>query len=753
MKHFFFFSFLLMSLVSQSQDYAGTDFRFAFMKNLNPTFNLPPTFDISIEAMEAAEVVVRFGAPENIGLGLPFEEQSISLNAGETGVLVFGPNTYYQEITGNADQLSFHASSSGNIRIHAFHNRIYFSEASAILPTSSLGSEYTVMSFMENDFSENSEVVMVGTQDNTSVQVTCTQNTAEAPAGTPFTIELDQGEVYTVLSDADISGSTITSNVPLAVFSGTAVSTVNNCGANSHLYEQLLPDVYWGNRYAFLPYENKGGDLVRFLAKEDNTEILTNCEELFVTLNAGEFADFILTDAALFSSDQDFLMGQFMTGAECSTPNTADPNMLLLTPLDRGNSSVQFQMDLAFDEQQPFDPFNPSPPAYFVNITMPTAATASLSYNGNNPNLTWQSFSSAPELSYAVLETSSFSELQNLNGNGAVFNAVAYAMADYDAYTWSLGANVDLIVSNENNSFTLGEDLTICEGNTVQLSSDNPNLVLEWSTGETSSSIDVNEAGVYTATLNENCSSSSDEIEVFFAPEPVSILPDELGICEGDLVDLSVENPNENWTYIWSNGDEGPNTQVSNTGTIELTTTNEFGCSSETSLSVQEGSLPEVNVPDLLSSCQGEVLELSISSNNAEAFWSASQTAELSANEGGEYAWFAQNACGTAEGNTTIVFEDCDCNIYIPNAFTPDDNGINERFQPIVDCELSFYQFMIYNRWGEVVFSSERPSEAWNGDSGSGYYSMDEIYIYHLVYQSANDIELKEIQGSLTLLR
>jgi gliding motility-associated-like protein len=287
----------------------------------------------------------------------------------------------------------------------------------------------------------------------------------------------------------------------------------------------------------------------------------------------------------------------------------------------------------------------------------------------------------------------------------------------------------------------------------VQLSSDNPNLVLEWSTGETSSSIDVNEAGVYTATLNENCSSSSDEIEVFFAPEPVSILPDELGICEGDLVDLSVENPNENWTYIWSNGDEGPNTQVSNTGTIELTTTNEFGCSSETSLSVQEGSLPEVNVPDLLSSCQGEVLELSISSNNAEAFWSASQTAELSANEGGEYAWLAQNACGTAEGNTTIVFEDCDCNIYIPNAFTPDDNGINERFQPIVDCELSFYQFMIYNRWGEVVFSSERPSEAWNGDSGSGYYSMDEIYIYHLVYQSANDIELKEIQGSLTLLR
>ena len=67
MKHFFIFSFLLMSLVSQSQDYAGTDFRFAFMKNLNPTFNLPPTFDISIEAMEDAEVVVRFGAPENIG--------------------------------------------------------------------------------------------------------------------------------------------------------------------------------------------------------------------------------------------------------------------------------------------------------------------------------------------------------------------------------------------------------------------------------------------------------------------------------------------------------------------------------------------------------------------------------------------------------------------------------------------------------------------------------------------------------------
>lgn len=197
MKHLFFFSFFLMSLALQAQDYVGNDFRFAFMKNLNPAFNLPPTFDISIEAIEDAEVVVRFGVPENIGLGLPFEEQSISLNAGDTEVLVFGPNTLYQEITGNADRLSFHASSTGNIRINAFHNRIYFSEASPILPSSSLGTAYTVMSFVESNASENSELVMVATEDNTSIEVTCTQNTAEAPAGTPFTIELDQGEVYT----------------------------------------------------------------------------------------------------------------------------------------------------------------------------------------------------------------------------------------------------------------------------------------------------------------------------------------------------------------------------------------------------------------------------------------------------------------------------------------------------------------------------------------------------------------------------
>ncbi len=753
MKQLLLFIFFLMSLVVHAQDYVGNDFRFAFMKNLNPMFNLPPTFDISIEAVEDADIVVRFGAPENLGLGLPFEEQNISLNAGETGVLVFGPNTFYQEITGNADQLSFHVSSTGNIRVNAFHNRIYFSEASAILPSSSLGTEYTVMSYVDIDFSENAEMVMVAIEDNTNVEIICTQTTAEAPAGTPFTIELNQGEVYTVLSQEDISGSKISSNAPLAVFSGTGVSTVNNCNASSHLYEQLLPEEHWGTRYAYVPFQNKGGDVVRFLAREDNTEIFSNCDELFVTLDEGEFADFFLNAPTLFSSDKDFLMAQFMTGAECSNPSLADPNMLLLTPLNRGNSNVQFQMNLAFDEQEPFDPFNPAPPVYFVNITMPSAFTANFTYNGADPGLDWQSFPSAPEISYAVLETSSFSELQTLEGNGSVFNAVAYAMADFDAYAWSLGANADLIIDNETTTFSLGEDQTICEGNTAVLSADDPNLVLSWSTGESGNSIEVSEAGIYVATLTQNCSSSSDEVEVFLAPDPISILPQEAEVCEGGLLNLSVENPNPNWTYLWSNGEEGPNTQVSTTGIIELITTNELGCSSESSLNIQEGDLPLVNAPELVTSCLGSPIQLSISSENSDAFWTANESAELNANESGDYAWFAQNACGTSTGTSTLVFEDCSCSIYVPNAFTPDDNGVNELFQPSVDCELAFYQFQIYNRWGELVFTSQNPSEAWNGDSGSGYFAPNEIYIYHLVYQSVNDIEMKEVQGSITLLR
>ena len=53
---------------------------------------------------------------------------------------------------------------------------------------------------------------------------------------------------------------------------------------------------------------------------------------------------------------------------------------------------------------------------------------------------------------------------------------------------------------------------------------------------------------------------------------------------------------------------------------------------------------------------------------------------------------------------------------YVPNSFTPNSDGLNDEFTPIVTAdEPAFYKFMVYNRWGEIVFESETVGDGWDG--------------------------------------
>ena len=79
-----------------------------------------------------------------------------------------------------------------------------------------------------------------------------------------------------------------------------------------------------------------------------------------------------------------------------------------------------------------------------------------------------------------------------------------------------------------------------------------------------------------------------------------------------------------------------------------------------------------------------------------------------------------------------------DASLFIPNTFTPNGDGKNEAFKPIIvapaEC-WDFWEFKIYNRWGTVVFESNYPGQQWLGDSGREprqHYVPDAVYVWHL---------------------
>ena len=96
------------------------------------------------------------------------------------------------------------------------------------------------------------------------------------------------------------------------------------------------------------------------------------------------------------------------------------------------------------------------------------------------------------------------------------------------------------------------------------------------------------------------------------------------------------------------------------------------------------------------------------------------------------------------------------CKIYVPNAFSPNNDGINDEFLPLPgsDCTISDYEIKIFDRNGSLVFQTNSSTEGWNGKH-RGELAPATVYYYIFRYTLMAEFgEEKEIEtGDLSLLR
>jgi gliding motility-associated-like protein len=89
--------------------------------------------------------------------------------------------------------------------------------------------------------------------------------------------------------------------------------------------------------------------------------------------------------------------------------------------------------------------------------------------------------------------------------------------------------------------------------------------------------------------------------------------------------------------------------------------------------------------------------------------------------------------------------------LYFPSAFTPNGDGLNDVFKPLVFGNIRQYNFTIYNRWGGVVFQSREPGRGWNGSIAEIKQKSD-VFIWVCSYAFGND-HIKVEKGTLLLIR
>lgn len=265
--------------------------------------------------------------------------------------------------------------------------------------------------------------------------------------------------------------------------------------------------------------------------------------------------------------------------------------------------------------------------------------------------------------------------------------------------------------------FSLGADSSLCEGQSLTLTAPGWLNNLLWSTGSTANSITVNSSGTYSLQgLDTNACATADTLvirNVF--PNPVVDLGNSGSACATPdyRLDAGVHS-----AYLWNDGSTGRYLPISNRGTYSVTVKNQQNCAAADTITIIEIlDLPVNFLNDTASICRYQTTTLRAIGNYAAYLWNnGATTASITINQAGFYSLTVTNAGGCTATDTIRVQElTCIEGIFIPSAFTPNRDGLNDTFKPIIYADLESYEFMIFTRWGELIFSSKTPGIGWDG--------------------------------------
>ena len=129
---------------------------------------------------------------------------------------------------------------------------------------------------------------------------------------------------------------------------------------------------------------------------------------------------------------------------------------------------------------------------------------------------------------------------------------------------------------------------------------------------------------------------------------------------------------------------------------------------------------------------------------------------EFPKTDGGKYpvTLSATNEGGCFDQITKIITIKNPLSYWIPSAFTPNDDGVNDEFRVVFNNSSSVteYTFFIFNKWGEVIFSSTDPDEIWDGKY-KGVLVQADTYVFKIIGKEEFEIDGFVKYGHITVIR
>lgn len=488
------------NLFSNEIDTRGREFYLTFLPNFhNSVFfgegaQLLDSLYIYVSADNPTNGTISYnrpdGRPTQVSFAITNPDEIYTFGIPYEGIELEGINNVeFIDQSGPTDnevitEKSFFIQTDDDVTVYAHQQAITSSESMTVLPADALGTEYYIMNYNSdvtwNPFtgpstnSTPSQFAVVARENNT--RVTINPSVATARNGTAIQeITLNEGEVYLVQSrltpdnpGLDLTGSKVTSDKPIAIFTGhqRAMLPINSNGVSRDmLLEQLPPVSTWGNTAIATPFavpsviNTNESDFVRIMSGSDNNNITVSGFP-FDVLDEGEFIQLPLNEAFIIQGTGPIMVLQYKKSslADNSQADTfGDPLMLYLPPAQQfGNYSKSINIQAS----EPINSLDRVYTEHYITVISRTNDIANIKLDGNflNP----ANFTNIPNSIW------SYSNIRVSEGNHILesttpFGTNIYGYGRANSYGYFGGMNLK-IIDNKLPEILSSEDCFVVQG-------------------------------------------------------------------------------------------------------------------------------------------------------------------------------------------------------------------------------------------------------------------------------------------------
>ena len=294
-------------------------------------------------------------------------------------------------------------------------------------------------------------------------------------------------------------------------------------------------------------------------------------------------------------------------------------------------------------------------------------------------------------------------------------------------------------------------DTDYCFPGKIVLHAPNGYASYAWQDASTNATYDATAAGTYFVKSTAYCQDRVDSFTIRDVPLTFTLGAD-VEVCSNYIIDAPVKG--NNVSYLWQDGYTGSSYSASHSGTYSVRIT-KGNCVATDDINVKFIHLQQ-NIPDTFL-CKGTKFSIDLVAtppSGGSVLWNDGSTSPVrTVTDSGTYWVYVSLGDCQILDTVNVLTGHCDCWHDVASAFTPNGDGLNDIVKPRIQpgCDVSGYLFNIYNRWGELVFSSDVPGKGWDGTYKGEKCELG-VYMYSLQFFLGVNNKSIVKSGSITLI-